>query len=467
MSDNYNCHTSYYIIAVKKRNTKGEENSLSNEKNSKMNSSSLKNRLIIFCVGLYLAIPFGSLFFENYIIVKIVIILLCVICVLSVFLISKKARIRVPFIFFLLFCFYIYVLLNNNYSIKNGSLTWFLQFICSIIIILALLGNSEQNWTNAVLCFISVFGCFYSIATITFWIIPNIYDLVYPLLQSLASSEITGAGYKSGLTSHYSTNGMYIALGFLTSGCLGLSCRNKKWSYVAVLCLFALLLTSKRAHLAFGLAAFVVAYFIFNSKKTINSFGKVLIVSAILVIVLYIFSFVNSEILEVFVRFGEMSNDDTMNGRSGFYELCVNMFQSSPLFGNGWGSYTIRFNQTIEGAKYYAAGFKTMNAHNVYLQVLAEEGLIGFAILFITLILALSIAVNQLLKLNHLALLHSNNCINNSRVLLAASIGLQIFFLMYCFTGNPLYDIQMYIPYLFALGIESSVNYKIKPYYRI
>lgn len=430
---------------------------------AKLKKHTLADMMTTIGVCLYLSIPFVSILFENYKNIETAAALLCVFCAICVLTFSKAAKIKVPTLFGLLLLFYIYVVLNNNAIFESGSgLTWFMLFLCSIILVLALLANPNQKWVDISLQLISGFGCVYSFATIIFWVIPDLYNLIYPFLRSLSSSEITGAGYKSGLTTHYSTNGMYIALGFLASGCLGLKRQNKRWRYIAILCLFALILTSKRAHLAFGLVSFVIAYFVYNSRKSINSFGKLLFVSAISICVMYLVSFVNSDVLDVFARFSEMSSDDTMNGRSGFYTLCIDMFRSSPLTGHGWGSYTIRFNQTGEGARYYAGGFKTMNAHNVYLQILAEEGLLGCIILFTTLFVALYIGVRQLLKLNRLFLLCCSDCINNYRTLLAASIGLQLFFLMYCFTGNPLYDMQMYIPYLFALGIECSVNYRIK-----
>ena len=37
---------------------------------------------------------------------------------------------------------------------------------------------------------------------------------------------------------------------------------------------------------------------------------------------------------------------------------------------------------------------------------------------------------------------------------LSGSLAIQAFFIMYCLTGNPLYDMQVYIPYLVACGMS-------------
>lgn len=428
-----------------------------------LNNHSMLQIIATFCIWLYLCIPFVSMVFERYKIIEVATTLLCMLLLFLTLCISKNARLKLPGTFLLLILFYVYVLVNNNISISNGSgLIWFVQFFCTIIFVLIVLSYSNQYWTNTTLSVISFFGLLYSFATIIFWLIPSLYEIVYPFLRSMSSSQITEAGYKSGLTIHYSTNGMYIALGFLASGCLALDRKNKRWCYAAIICLLALVLTSKRAHLAFGLAAFGVSYLIYNSNKKVSSFGKLLLVSVSAVVALYIISFVNADILDVFARFGEMSKDDTMNGRSGFYALCIDMFRANQLTGQGWGSYTVYFNQTVDGARYVADGFKTMNAHNVFLQVLAEEGLIGFVLLFGTLFAVLFITIFQLFKLNHLLSSCHNVVLNNCRTLLAASAGFQLFFLMYCCTGNPLYDMQMYIPFIFALGIKCSVSYQLK-----
>ena len=61
------------------------------------------------------------------------------------------------------------------------------------------------------------------------------------------------------------------------------------------------------------------------------------------------------------------------NGRAGLWEAAWNCFLDSPVFGNGWGSYTL----AIKGAGF---GHAT-NAHNIYLQILCETGIVGFVLI--------------------------------------------------------------------------------------
>jgi hypothetical protein len=69
--------------------------------------------------------------------------------------------------------------------------------------------------------------------------------------------------------------------------------------------------------------------------------------------------------------------------------------------------------------------------------------------------LAISVigTIRLLLKLNKF---DSNN--ESDRMSLAASIALQLFFILYCTTGNPLYDMQTYIPYLLSVGVYLMVR---------
>lgn len=350
------------------------------------------------------------------------------------------------------------ILVNNNRDLSAGEgLLWIAQFGGTLIAVGLLLLCPNDNWESTVFRAIALFGLFYAAATIIFWLIPNAYDVLYPYLQSKSAADITGAGYRAGLTTHYSTNGMYISLGFLASAFLALSRGKKKsavWTVAAGLCLFALILTTKRAHLAFGSLAFAVSYLAFNSCRGLSSLGKFMLITATVLLLLYIVSFFNDDVLYVLERFAAMEDDDSFGGRREFYNLCLSMWEESPLFGCGWGSYTLRFNQTTLGIWYISQGFSSMDAHNVYLQLLAEEGVIGILPFVGALVGGILVTVKPLLRMNILAA-EEGDCpdLDERRGLLAASLAVQLFFAMYCVTGNPLYDAQVFVPWLLALGV--------------
>ena len=357
-----------------------------------------------------------------------------------------------------LLLFYVFVVVNNNLSLSGGSgRTWLVQFGCTVGALILLLFLRGDRWEHIALVLIALFGLFYSSATIIFWLFPDAYDAIYPTLQGMSQSIIAGRGYRAGLTTHYSTNGMYTALGFISSACLALGGR-KKWGVATIVCLLGLVLTSKRAHLAFGCAVFALVYLVFNSRKKLGSTAKLLLIAALAVLTLYAISFFNEDILRVIERFNMLQDDDNFGNRSGFYELCLRMWNESPVVGNGWGSYTHMFNMTSEGMRYQMQGFMNMNAHNVFLQILAEEGIIGLILFAYVLTGSIILAIKNLLELNK----HINNiedCADfGERRLLAGSLAIQLFFAMYCITGNPLYDDQMFIPWLISLAIAYSIS---------
>ena len=358
----------------------------------------------------------------------------------------------------LLCIFFCFLLVNSNIDLARGTEPlWIIQFGGSLLAVYMLLTCSTECWMGVVIRAIGVFGLFYSAATIVFMLIPESYGVVYPYLQAKSVSPITGMGYRAGLTVHYSTNGIYTALGFLACSAVALSRKRRGWTLCACICLLALILTTKRAHLAFGVAAFSAAYFSFNSQRKLGSFGRFILVVAIAIIVLYIVSFFNSEVLAVVERFQELADDDSLNGRSGFYDLCLAMWGRSPLIGNGWGSYTVEFNNTAEGMFYISRGYSTMNAHNVYLQVLAEEGVIGLSLFIGAVAMGIICALRALMHLGVTDDADEAN-VRERRALLAGSLSIQVFFAMYCLTGNPLYDAQVYVPWLLALGVSSVLS---------
>ena len=358
----------------------------------------------------------------------------------------------------LLCVFFILLLINSNIDLAAGTkMLWIIQFGGSLVAVCMLLTCSTGNWMGVAIRAIGVFGLFYSAATILFMLIPESYSAVYPYLQAKSVSPITGMGYRAGLTVHYSTNGIYTALGFLACSAMALSRKGKSWTLCACVCLLALILTTKRAHLAFGVAAFSAAYFAFNSQRKLGSFGRFILVATIALITLYVVSFFNDEVLAVIGRFQELADDDSLNGRSEFYDLCLSMWERSPLIGNGWGSYTLEFNNTAEGMFYISRGYSTMNAHNVYLQVLAEEGVIGFSLFIGAVAMGIICALRALMYL-----VATNDAgkanMREKKALLAGALSIQVFFAMYCLTGNPLYDAQMYVPWLLALGVSSVLS---------
>jgi O-antigen ligase len=301
----------------------------------------------------------------------------------------------------------------------------------------------------------AIFGVFYSAITIVCWVLPSVYsDYIYPIIIYCYKGSVTGMSYKSGFTAHYSTNAIYLALGAIGSFCCSLKHRSIRWKVAFVLTLFALILTTKRAHLGFGAVALIVAYYVYGSKYKATVTGKVLIGASVLILVFMGAQSYLPDAFEVINRFFDAADDDTLNGRMPFYKLCIQLWLGSPFFGNGWDSYTQYFNSVYVG-KYTALGDSSMDAHNVYLQILAEQGIVGLTMFLIAVVSCLVSCIFSLVKINKLDCCES---VYMQRVLMTGTISVQVFFLLYCLTGNPLYDMQMYVPWLLSCAAGGQLS---------
>ncbi len=99
------------------------------------------------------------------------------------------------------------------------------------------------------------------------------------------------------------------------------------------------------------------------------------------------------------------------------------------------------------GAKnFYKHNALGLDVHNVYLQLLAENGVIGFCLMIFAFAYRLRIAY------------YCSKA--NFDADLVLCLGVQIFFLLYSLTGNALYDVNFFYVYLifssYTLGIKNA-----------
>lgn len=112
------------------------------------------------------------------------------------------------------------------------------------------------------------------IATLLFFVNNGLYQLfintTYKQYQDGTQDGLYG--YRAALADHYSQNGTYITIVLLTVWAvfLTLNGHEKKRKYImiaGIATVIALLLTSKRAHLLFGVATLIVVYYVVNPEK--------------------------------------------------------------------------------------------------------------------------------------------------------------------------------------------------------
>ena len=145
------------------------------------------------------------------------------------------------------------------------------------------------------------------------------------------------------------------------------------------------------------------------------------------------------ELANFVIRFQQTAEaGDITLGRLDNSVVAIELFKKNALFGIGWDAF-----------KYYYQGIygTLLNVHNVYVQVLAENGLFGAVPFYAFFIISFVRAVKYLYVLRKSRIKSSER-----DLFLAISIAMQVLFLLYCLTGNPLYDQQIFYPYICAIA---------------
>lgn len=357
----------------------------------------------------------------------------------------KKIKINKTEIMMLIIGIYISI---NSFDNRNGSYYYSITF--AVIWIILVYSKYLDKWQNTLYKLLELFTLFYAMITIVCFLFPNLYfSHVIPLFDFESQKQLIKAyqsGYMAGLTDHYSTNGMYlsIGLGVFVSKLIN-NLKSKKYIIYSVIMLAALLLTGKRGPLLFSVMALVVVYYIHKEDMPKGRILKILGIMLFAVIMLLIASIWIPQLLNVINRFFKESNSgDVTAGRGPLFDLALSLFKKKPIFGYGWGSYPYYYY--INLGKFMTV-YKYRHAHNIYLQLLCETGIVGFImyIVFIFINLHDIYMLYKMYRKDKLLLPYSANYI------LPYCLFTELFFVFYGMTGNPLYDAAVLFPYYFCI----------------
>ena len=190
----------------------------------------------------------------------------------------------------------------------------------------------------------------------------------------------------------------------------------------------ALILTAKRGHiLCFGFGAFVCYFFslkkLEKKKKIAMFFGTILICTVTLILIIQI------PATQVFMTrmINTTTIENALNGREKIYNRSLETIEEHLLFGVGIRGIYI---------KYGADG------HNIYLQLLAELGILGAPIIFAAFIYCLK---------NCMTFYNKENDTEKRYILMTSLFG-QLFFLINGITENTFYVEFILILYLILIS---------------
>lgn len=352
---------------------------------------------------------------------------------------SIKISVNLIMFFIIILISLIGLIYTNDFSTGKRQVVFFAVYL---IIFAHSLQNNE--FLSLIAKYITIFAAIASISVFLQFIFTDSFNqFIKPFFRSDAYENVINA-YEinktfSGFTSSVSMASFSLAIVFFETlkkliisspkedGGRGEVKRSKLsvviFVIIALLALFGIILTSKRGIFLATILSFVLTLILdkeisLKKIKPLHFFSGVIFLT-IIVIILYFMLENNEFVLDFLNRF---KGDDITTGRSDIYSRAISDLSGKGaltyLFGNGTGS-AVLINDT--------------GLHNVYLQIFYDHGIFGIVFYLAFFIVNLKRAVNKKLFF---------------------SMSMQIVFLVYCMSGNPLYDYYFFIPYLIFVSMN-------------
>lgn len=277
---------------------------------------------------------------------------------------------------------------------------------------------------------------------------PSFYDSwIFPLFQEEGRRDVIRQYYR---------HRMYTGFGSETAICaqfmiLGLVClysmatkKSKQWRIIAALLgtllMIGIVLTGKRSSLLFLIASLLYTLLVAVPRsKKVKRILKILLGTVFFAIILFI---ALPKIVDIstsrnaIVRIVEYNSSDAdiSNGRFRLWANAWIAFQQHPFFGNGWSWHFLN----------YGAG-----VHNTYLQLLCECGIIGGSFVICTMFYFFLCCHRNMRK--------AIKSENPDKIAIGKfCMFSQTYILLYCMTGNPLYNYSFLLWYILSISLVTA-----------
>ena len=352
-------------------------------------------------------------------------------------------------------------ILNRNYILKiNKYKLMYSLFVIMIMVSCFWVSNTNVIWDYSLylisgVCVIfsdfskTFYYYFMKIFKILFWVfifsmflealLPNVFFLIFGF-ASFGDAEmraLTSGGAIAGLAFEKAYAAFICNLGLGVIFAEFVAQRSYKYVIQSILVMIALMMTGKRTLFIIPIVALLIYVMLFSkNNKFIKLAGVGLGISAFIIIAYTIIPEA-SLIIDRIIN----SGGDVLSGRENFWNYAMDMFHQNPFFGRGFMSFNdFVFNQ---GFRYYGERWN-YQAHNVYIQLLGETGIIGCGVIIILIIILIIKAISL-----------AKTTSNFWDVLLVYWIML---FGIYSLTGNTLYYPCQLIILIVSILLISNVK---------
>ncbi len=351
----------------------------------------------------------------------------------------------------------------GNQSLARGDYVSTLRLV-SLIIFCIFASTLQLKKISNIYKWIIAIGFINVLATFFFYLVPSAYRIIINFYGYVPTGTGTNGeyGYRAGIADHYSQNGVYIAIPFII--CTILYFWNRKNKHVgkqrniylilSIISGIALLMTTKRGPLLFACMAIVVIYYLFNRDKVFSTTFKVIIVVLLISIFIYFFGSAIPILSDIIARFETSGTDSETLTRFRMWTLAITKFKENPILGIGWFGFRYEHATEIYNAAINDSRYMYLHAHNVYIQMLCERGIIGFVVYVSLLLINLHRGFRLVSWLSETA----EDNITRSVI---SGLAIQVFYVLYSFTGNCLYD-MMFLFYIIGVVMVNTgyVSYR-------
>ena len=360
---------------------------------------------------------------------------------------KRKISKRTLFVFFAEIVIVFLALMNLR---APGEL-WYILIQLAYLLFVPILMNVNID-KKAVVIAISIFTIEHVLGTLFPVILPGVYESSFLSFICKSSTSYCPAriafksGMNAGITIQSSTNGCYMAIFALFHACRFLDNPKKKNSILAIITMVCLLIIGKRAHFLFTIIAIFIAYITRNKNFNIVSFVKnnlkIIVIGVISLLGIIAVSNAVPQIRTTIDRIAASKDSDDITSRRGpLYDLAIVKWKERPIFGNGWGAYVMASHDKF-GIDTYGSDY--MHAHDDYLEILCDKGLVGLCLYAALLVWIIKGAYR----------------IRNNGSFQKFSFVYIIFFVLYGFTGTPLYIISNFVFLLATIIIREREDEK-------
>lgn len=351
------------------------------------------------------------------------------------FKVNVKIQMNMQKVFWILFCI---AVLIGNFQATDISAAMMFFFTLILFFMNYVLLEVSNNWRELFMKLLTYIVSFFILGSIIQIFFPNLIMQLQPYYLNamdigtaqsfVLRGQLVGFSNQTGLNAFILSIGAGLVISNLYNNRLK---KDKVINYIKFILLFVLIfLTDKRGFIIFN-SLIVVYIFYRSSEKKLKAILPLGFFLAIFAFILF-GTEMGYNLLDSSINSGDITS-----GRAGMNQLMWQGFIENPIFGQGTYT-TMNYIDFTHG-------------HNIYLQVLTEQGLVGF----IPLLLFLGgnfYFTDKLIKKNS-----NNNFIKKELIF---SIYIQLLFIFWGFTGNPLYDNFPLYMYFIAIAIVYSIKSK-------